>query len=95
MKKYLFLPTLILLFVAHIQAQEEITYEIPRWHIGVELGINPLFGIISYQPNIRDTRRTYLDKDGDYYGVYTHFGQAIQIPSFSIGIKPEYVIKNA
>ena len=93
MKKHIILQIFVLLFVVSIQAQKEITYEIPQWHLGVEFGVNPHFGTLSYQPNIRDTRRSYVDIDDDYYGRYSFLGQSSYFSSFSVGIKPEYVIK--
>jgi hypothetical protein len=93
MKKILLvLPLFALLFI-QVSAQEEITYSIPRWHLGIEVGVNPLYGGISpFQPNIRQSSSYYPDYDNDYYGGFVRWGGG-NLTSFSFGIKPEYLIK--
>ena len=90
MKKHIILLMLLALLVAKMQAQTEIIYEITQWHIGIEAGVNPFFGAINPQANIRENHAFYLDTDVDYYGG---FFVNQQLTSFSFGVKPEYLIK--
>jgi len=90
MKKKIIVLTLIAIFVAQMQAQEEITYTMPRLHIGIEAGVNPLFGTINPQPNIRENRYYYLDNNYDYYCGFMY--SQTEVTSFSLGVKPEYLI---
>jgi len=93
MKIKLLISSFFALFLMQIQAQTEITYSIPQWRLGIEAGVNPFFGSISFfQPNIRDSRAYFIDNDSDYYGGIMSWGGKV-CPSFSFGLKPEYLIK--
>ena len=81
------------MLATQIQAQKEINYSIPRWRLGVEFGVNPIYGgVSSFQPNIRQSYSYYYDFDADYYGGHIRFG-GTNVTSFSFGIKPEFLIK--
>jgi len=90
MKKFMLISSLLFLLINHIQAQKEITYSIPQWRLGVEAGVQPLYGSIAYQPNIRNNQSYYPDNDNDYYGGYVPWKD---LTSFSFGLKPEFQIK--
>jgi hypothetical protein len=92
MKKFTVFLILLALLVAKIQAQTEIIYEIPRLHLGIEVGVNPIFGTINTPENIRQSQAYYHDIDHDYYGGYI-YSQYQDVVSYSFGIKPEYLIK--
>jgi hypothetical protein len=92
MKKIIILLMLFVLLIAKIQAQEEFIYEIPRLHLGIEIGVNPLFGTLNSLAQIRQSQAYYRDTDYDYYCGFVS-PQYQEVTAFSFGIKPEYLLK--
>jgi hypothetical protein len=89
-----------MLFVSQIQAQEEqeekrdeqkqITITIPRLRLGIEAGVNLLFGEVKKPEQIRESQSYYSDGDYDF-----HCGFVPQNHNFSFfyfGLKPEYML---
>jgi hypothetical protein len=90
-KSTVFLMFFVLLLI-NIQAQEEFNYEMPRLHLGIELGVNPMFGSINSPSQIRQSQSYYHDVDYDYYCGFVS-SQYQDVTAFSFGIKPEYIIQ--
>ena len=95
MKKITFILFLILLFGFKVQAQEiedvYIDISVPRWRIGVEAGVDALFGSINKPSQIRENKSYYFDNDYDF-----HCGFVINITKSNLyyfGVKSEYMIK--
>ena len=73
-----------------IQAQDTITFKIPRLRVGIEAGWSFLSGGISKPEQIRENRSYYFDDDFD-----SHCGFAYNETNsnlFYLGIKPEYTL---
>jgi hypothetical protein len=90
MKPKLIISFLFILLLTQIQAQEETTLSLPRLHLGIEAGINGLFGNINKPIQIRENQSYYQDLDYDFFGGYVSPNDAFT--SFSFGIKPEYLL---
>jgi len=92
MKKIISILLLILLFGFKVQAQEEekvIEYNIPRWRIGIEAGLDGPFGSTNKPSQIRENRSYYFDYDYDF-----HCGFVIKITKSALyyfGVKSEYM----
>jgi len=94
----------IMLFIAHTQAQEEqtqvqneqsqtektTTIEMPRFRLGIEVGVDFLFGTINKPEQIRESQSYYYDGDYDF-----HCGFVADNRNFGfhyLGIKPEFLL---
>ena len=92
MKKIWIILSLISIYSLQIQAQDTITYKIPRLRLGIEAGVDFLDGSINKPDLIRENRSFYFDNVHDY-DYYCGFVSDYQNYScFFIGIKPEYVL---
>ena len=94
MKKSIIFLCLILLLVAHVQAQENdtITITMPRLRLGVEAGISTFFGEVNKPAMIRESQSYYYDYDYDYNCGFVPEGQGFNL--FYVGLKPEYQIND-
>ena len=90
MNRGIIITCFILLFVAQAQAQTEEIFNIPRFRLGVEAGIDGVFGEKNKPPMIRENHSSYYDGDNDYYCGFIFSTQIIN--SLYLGLKPEYVI---
>ena len=88
MKKSIIISCFILLFTTRIQAQEQQTLTMPRLRLGVEAGVDFLFGTFNKPAQIRESKSYYPDGDYDF-----HCGFVLQqsdLSYFYFGVKPEY-----
>ena len=88
MKNNIIVLCLISLFITHIEAQEQQTLTMPRLRLGVEAGVDFLFGTMNKPTQIRESQSYYSDGDYDFHCGFI-------LPEYSrsflyIGIKPEY-----
>jgi hypothetical protein len=85
MKKNFIILCFIALFFYQVQAQEDKTVTVPRFHLGIESGASVLFGDINNHERIR----SYHD-----YGFLFNFFPRIEndFSFYYLGIKPEYVL---
>ena len=92
MNRRIIITCFILLFVAQIQAQTEEIFNIPRFRLGVEAGIDGLFGEKNKLPMVRENHSSsyYYDGDEEYHCGFILPAQNAKL--FYLGLKPEYVI---
>jgi len=96
MKKFWIILSLISIYSLQIQAQDTITYKIPRLRLGIEAGVNYFFGTINKPNMIRESRSYYYTSgnqssaDNDYYGGF--ISQSSSFAAYSFGLKLEYVL---
>ena len=92
MNRRIIITCFILLFVAQIQAQTEEVFNISRFSMGVEAGMDALFGGKNKLPMIRENHSSsyYYDGDEEYHCGFILPSQTIN--SLYLGLKPEYVI---
>ena len=89
MKKIVFISVAIFLIATTAtKAQEQQTLTMPRLRLGVEAGIDVLFGTINKPAQIRESRSYYFDGDYDYNCGFVSSGYDLN--AFYFGIKPEY-----
>ena len=88
MKNSIIISCLILLFTIQIQAQEQQTLTMPRLRLGVEAGVDFLYGTMNKPSQIRESRSYYSDGDYDFHCgfVLSNYQQSL----FYVGVKPEY-----
>jgi len=92
MKKMLLVLPLFVLLLIQTQAQEEITYSIPRLRMGIEAGVNLLLGEINNPQMIRENQSYYYDGDYDYHCGFVPKGNG-NFGSYTFGLRVEYVLK--
>jgi len=73
-----------------MQAQEKETLTMPRLRLGVEAGLNLVYGQINKPEMIRENRSYYYAHDYDYYCGFVNAGPGL-IP-YIFGLKLEYVL---
>ena len=89
MKKIVFISVAIFLIATTAtKAQEQRTLTMPRLRLGVEAGIDVLFGTMNKPAQIRESRAYYSDGDHDFQCgfVSSEYEQNV----FYFGVKPEY-----
>jgi hypothetical protein len=92
MTRGIIISCFVLLFVVHAQAQNEETVITPRLRLGVEAGVNTVFGEANKLPMIRENHSSYYDGyDDDYYCGFI-IPEGKQVNFFYLGLKPEYLV---
>jgi len=76
------------LFISQVQAQEQQTLTMPRLRIGIEAGVDLLFGTMNKPPQIRENKSYYSDGDYDFHCGFVRPGYEQSL--FYFGVKPEY-----
>ena len=92
MKKTVVILSFICLLLSQIRAQEQITVTMPRLRLGIEAGIDGLFGERDKPAMIRENQSSYYyyDYDYDYYCGFIPDEQDFFV--VYIGVKPEYSV---